>query len=102
MMKQYVKQKIKHKIKLYLTHVSVRRMKEQHDETKRLVKQRKKEIRNSCSYDSLFSILYNTFIENHADWTIYFENINEEYMKVLGNGFGENYFIRNYKRCCTR
>src|SRR5437016_8932770 len=45
----------------------------------------------SCSYDSLFSILYNTFLENHADWTIYYENINEEYMKVLGNGFGGVY-----------
>ena len=45
----------------------------------------------SCSYDSLFSILYNTFIENHVDWTIYYQNINEEYMKVLGNGFEEAY-----------
>ena len=36
----------------------------------------------SCSYDSLFSILYNTFIENYADWTIYYENINEEYLLV--------------------
>jgi hypothetical protein len=45
----------------------------------------------SCSYDSLFSILYNTFIENHADWKIYYENINEQYMKVLGNGFEEVY-----------
>ena len=45
-MKRYVKQKIKQKIKLYLTHVSVRRMKEQHGETKRSVKRRKKENRN--------------------------------------------------------
>ena len=45
----------------------------------------------SCSYDSLFSILYNTFIENHADWKIYYENINEQYMKVLGHGFEEVY-----------
>ena len=45
----------------------------------------------SCSYDSLLSILYNTFIENHVDWTNYYENINEEYMKVLGNGFKEVY-----------
>ena len=45
----------------------------------------------SCLHDSLFSILYNTFIENYADWTIYYENINEEYMKVLSNGFGEVY-----------
>ena len=36
-MKRYVKQKIKQKIKLYLTHISVRRMKE-HGETKRSVK----------------------------------------------------------------
>ena len=46
-MKRYVKQKIKQKIKLYLTHVSVQRMKEQHGETKRSVKQRRKEIRNT-------------------------------------------------------
>ena len=45
----------------------------------------------SCSYESLFSILYNTFIENYADWTIYYKNINEEYMTVLGNGFKEVY-----------
>ena len=38
MIKRYVKQKVKHKTKLYLTHVSVRRMKEQHDETKCSVK----------------------------------------------------------------
>ena len=42
-MKRYVKQKIK----LYLTHVSVQRMKEQYDETKPLVKRRKKEIHNT-------------------------------------------------------
>jgi hypothetical protein len=35
--------------------------------------------------------LYNTFIENHVDWKAYYENINEEYMKVLGNGFEEVY-----------
>ena len=46
MMKQYVKQKVKHKMKLYSMCVSVRQMKEQHDETKRSVKQRKKEVRN--------------------------------------------------------
>jgi hypothetical protein len=45
----------------------------------------------SCLYGSLFSILYNTFIENHADWALYYENINEEYMKVLGNGFEQVY-----------
>ena len=44
MMKQYVKQKIKHKVKLFLTRVSVRQMKKQHSETKRSVKRRKKEI----------------------------------------------------------
>ena len=44
-MKQYVKQKIKHRVKLYLTRVSVRQMKKQHSETKRSVK-RKKENRN--------------------------------------------------------
>ena len=53
MMKWYVKQKIKHKIKLYLTHVSVRQMKEQHNEMKRSVKRRKKEIHNNTpSYPS--------------------------------------------------
>ena len=46
-MKRYVKQKIKQKMKLYLTHVSVQRMKEQYDETKPLVKRRKKEIHNT-------------------------------------------------------
>jgi hypothetical protein len=35
--------------------------------------------------------LYNIFVENHADWTVYYENINEEYMKLLGNGFEEVY-----------
>ena len=44
MMKQYVKQKVKHKMKLYATCVSVQQMKEQHDETKHSVKRRKKEI----------------------------------------------------------
>ena len=44
MMKRYVKQKVKQKIKLHLTHVSVRRMKEQHGKTKRLLKRKKKEI----------------------------------------------------------
>ena len=44
MMKRYVKQKVKHKVKLYLTRVSVRQMKKQHSETKRSVKRRKKEI----------------------------------------------------------
>ena len=46
-MKQYVKQKIKHKVKLYLTRVSVRQMRKQHSETKHLVKRRKKENRNN-------------------------------------------------------
>ena len=41
--------------------------------------------------DSLFSILYNTFIKNHVDWTIYYKNINEEYMNLLGNSFEEVY-----------
>ena len=44
MMKRYVKQKVKHKMKLYSTCVSVRQMKEQHDETKCSVKRRKKKI----------------------------------------------------------
>ena len=44
MMKQYVKQKVKHKMKLYLTRVTVRQMKEQHGETKRSVKRRKKVV----------------------------------------------------------
>ena len=59
----------------------------------------------SCSYDSLFSILYNTFTENHAEWKIHYQNVNEEYMKVLGNGFEEVYqgnfsleFIRDVVR----
>ena len=46
-MKRYVKQKVKHKVKLYLTRVSVRQMRKQHSETKRSVKRRKKEIRNN-------------------------------------------------------
>ena len=46
-MKRHVKQKVKHKMKLYLTRVSVRQMKEQHNETKCSVKRRKKEIRNN-------------------------------------------------------
>ena len=50
-MKWYVKQKIKQKIKLYLTHVSVWRMKEQHGETKRSVKRRKKEICNKWALE---------------------------------------------------
>ena len=45
-MKRYVKQKVKHKMKLYLTRVSVQQMKKQHIETKRSVKRRKKEIHN--------------------------------------------------------
>ena len=52
-MKRYVKQRVKHKVKLYSTCVSVRQMKEQHYETKRSVKRRKKEIRNNTpSYPS--------------------------------------------------
>ena len=46
MIKRYVKQKIKHKMKRYSTCVSVRQVEEQHSETKRLVK-RKKENRNT-------------------------------------------------------
>ena len=45
----------------------------------------------SCSYDSLFSILYNVFIEDHVNWKTYYENINEEYMKVLVDGFEKVY-----------
>ena len=45
-MKRYIKQRIKHKVKLYLTRVSVRQMKKQHSETKRSMKRRKKENRN--------------------------------------------------------
>ena len=41
-MKRYVKQKVKHKMKLYLTRVSVRQMKEQHSEKKHSMKRRKK------------------------------------------------------------
>ena len=41
-----MKQHVKHKMKLYSTRVSVRQMKEQHNETKHSVKRRKKEIRN--------------------------------------------------------
>ena len=52
MMKQYVKQNIKHKVKLYLTHVSVRQIKEQHSETKRLVKRKKENRNNTPSYPS--------------------------------------------------
>ena len=44
MMKQYVKQKVKHKMKLYLTRVTVRQMKEQHGEMKHSVKRRKKVV----------------------------------------------------------
>ena len=52
-MKRYVKQKVKHKVKLYLTRVSVRQMRKQHSETKRSVKRRKKENRNNTpSYPS--------------------------------------------------
>ena len=48
MMKRYIKQKVKHKTKLYLTRVSVQQMKKQHtSETKRSMKRRKKENRNS-------------------------------------------------------
>ena len=47
MMKRYIKQKIKHEVKLYLTRVSVRQMKKQHSETKRSMKRRKKENRNN-------------------------------------------------------
>ena len=48
-MKRYVKQKVKHKVKLYLTRVSVRQMRKQHSETKRSVKRRKKENRNTTT-----------------------------------------------------
>jgi hypothetical protein len=50
----------------------------------------------SCSYDSLFSILYNVFIEDHVNWKTYYENINEEYMKVLVDGFEEVYQKNTY------
>ena len=43
-------------MKQYLTCVSVRQMKEQHNETKQLVKRRKKEIRN---IDGLFKLFVN-------------------------------------------
>ena len=49
-MKRQVKQKTKHKMKLYSTHVSVRQMKDQHNETKCSVKRRKKEVDNQASY----------------------------------------------------
>ena len=52
MIKQYVKQKIKHKMKRYSTLVSVRQVKEQHSETKRLVKQKKEDRNNTPSYPS--------------------------------------------------
>ena len=45
-MKQHIKQKVKHKMKPYSTRVSVRQMKEQHSKTKSLMKQRKKEVCN--------------------------------------------------------
>ena len=52
-MKQHIKQKVKHKMKPYSTCVSVRQMKEQHSKVKRLMKRRKKEIRNNTpSYPS--------------------------------------------------
>ena len=54
MIKRYVKQKIKHKMKQYSTRVSVRQVEEQHSETKRLVK-RKKENRNT-SFGPIFII----------------------------------------------
>ena len=52
--KRHVKQMVKHKMKLYSTCVSVRQMKEQHNETKRSVKRRKKEkiCNNTPSYPS--------------------------------------------------
>ena len=43
-MKRYVKQRVKHKMKLYSTRVSVQQMKEQHNETKRLMKRRRKKF----------------------------------------------------------
>ena len=46
-MKRYIKRKVKHKTKLYLTRVSVQQMKKQHSETKRSMKRRKKENRNT-------------------------------------------------------
>ena len=52
-MKRHVKQKVKHKTKLYSTRVSVQQMKEQHNKTKHSVKRRKKEIcNNTPSYPS--------------------------------------------------
>ena len=66
-MKRYIKQKIKHKVKLYLTHVSVRQMKKQHSEMKRSVKRRKKENRNNTpSYPSRIPDLAITWHDSAA------------------------------------
>ena len=51
-MKRHVKQKVKHKVKLYLTCVSVRQMKKQHSETKRSMKRKKENRNNTPSYPS--------------------------------------------------
>ena len=40
----------------------------------------------SCSYDSLFVILYNIWKENPDKWTDNFTNINR-HMQALANGF---------------
>ena len=52
MLKRYVKQKIKHRMKRYSTCVSVRQVEEQHSETKRLVKRKKENRNNTPSYPS--------------------------------------------------
>ena len=44
MMKRYIKQRVKHKMKLYLMRVSVRQVEEQHSETKRSMKPKRKKV----------------------------------------------------------
>ncbi|KAF9455634.1 hypothetical protein BDZ94DRAFT_617638, partial [Collybia nuda] len=43
----------------------------------------------SCSYDSLFSILYDIWQGNPEKWTESFQNINNIYLGVLAEGFLE-------------
>ncbi|KDR64842.1 hypothetical protein GALMADRAFT_82610, partial [Galerina marginata CBS 339.88] len=48
----------------------------------------------SCAYDSLFGILYNIWRSSPDEWSEIFEDINDEYMGKLANGF-KDVFQRN-------
>ena len=44
---------------------------------------------HSCSYDALFGILYNIWVQNPDKWYKEFNHINNDYLGILAYGFGK-------------